>query len=237
MGRRLLRSAAAKSLALALPEDATKVAESVDRVLAEALYWFPVRHHSPGVAKRVREAILTRRPKLIFLEAPEEAEHLVAHIVDGKTKPPIAIYSSFRDDHPRSFKAWSQAISRNIVRRHLGRRQHTSWQALPEGVGEPADRREGPQSCASLQEERASLTRAYNLLLVFYGAAFQELSERDRHALTLVEIEGKTYAEACEILGVGMSNMKMIMFRARKRIRARLDAALDHDPGVARKVG
>lgn len=145
--------------------------------------------------------------------------------------------SSFRDDHPRSFKAWAKAISRNIVRRCLGRRQVLSWQALPEGVGEPADRRVGPQVCASLEEERASLLQAYNLLLAFYGAAFAELSERDQRALTLIEIEGKSYAEGCEILGVGMSNMKMIMFRARKRIRARLDAALERGFEELRKVG
>ncbi|MCB9913765.1 MAG: sigma-70 family RNA polymerase sigma factor [Planctomycetes bacterium] len=145
--------------------------------------------------------------------------------------------SSFRDDHGSSFRAWSQAICRNLVRRHLGARRAPSWQALPEGVGEPADLRVGPAACASLQEERASLTRAHGLLLQFYAAAFEELSPRDREALTLVEVEGKSYAEACELLGVGMSNMKMIMFRARKRIRARLDDALAASLPAARLVG
>jgi Family of unknown function (DUF5682) len=67
-------------------------------VLAEELYWFPVRHHSPAVAKHLEAAILDRRPKLIFLEGPSECSELIPFIVDAKTKPPVAIYSSFRDD-------------------------------------------------------------------------------------------------------------------------------------------
>jgi hypothetical protein len=70
----------------------------VDVVLAEELYWFPVRHHSPAAAAFVTSAIATRRPKIVFIEGPVEANDLVKHIVDSKTKPPIAIYSSYRDD-------------------------------------------------------------------------------------------------------------------------------------------
>jgi RNA polymerase sigma-70 factor, ECF subfamily len=146
---------------------------------------------------------------------------------------------SFRDDHPRSFKAWAQAISRNIIRRHISKRARPSLQDLPDGVSEPADGRVGPQACASLCEQRESLLRAWSLLLLQYAAAYRELSPRDRRALELVEVENKSYAEACEVLGVGMSNMKMIMFRARKRIRARITAAMGahEDQREARLVG
>lgn len=70
-------------------------------VLDEALYWFPVRHHSPTVARYVEQAIRERRPKVIFLEAPTEVQHLLPHVVDGGTKPPVALYTSFRDDDNR----------------------------------------------------------------------------------------------------------------------------------------
>jgi DNA-directed RNA polymerase specialized sigma24 family protein len=46
-------------------------------------------------------------------------------------------------------------------------------------------------------------------------------------ALELVELEGLSYAEAGARLHVGISNMKMIMFRARRRLRAKIGAALD----------
>ena len=134
--------------------------------------------------------------------------------------------ASFRDEHSRSFKAWVQAICRNVVRRHLSGRVRPSTHGLPEGVAEPADHRDGPQACASIKEERASLTRAWSLLMMHYMAAWQELSPRDRQALELVEVEGLSYLEACERLRVGMSNMKMIMFRARRRIRARIAQAM-----------
>ena len=78
--------------------DADAVRARTDAVLGEALYWFPVRHHSPAVARHVEAAILARRPKVIFLEAPAEAGHLVPHLTDRQTRPPVAIYSSYRDD-------------------------------------------------------------------------------------------------------------------------------------------
>jgi len=78
--------------------DAATVRARVDAVLAEPLYWFPVRHHSPAVARHLESVILQRKPKVIFIEGPHEASDLIAHIVDTKTRPPVAIYSSYRDD-------------------------------------------------------------------------------------------------------------------------------------------
>lgn len=67
-------------------------------VLNEKLYWFPVRHHSPAVARYLKQAIKQRKPKILFIEGPHEATELIKFIVDPKTKPPVAIYSSYRDD-------------------------------------------------------------------------------------------------------------------------------------------
>jgi hypothetical protein len=69
-----------------------------EAVLTEDLYWFPVRHHSPAVAEHLEAAILQRRPKLVFLEAPHEANDLIPHLIDSRTHPPVAVYSSYRDD-------------------------------------------------------------------------------------------------------------------------------------------
>jgi hypothetical protein len=79
--------------------DSDAVRAQADAVLAEPLYWFPVRHHSPAVARHLEAVMLERRPKILFLEAPAEANDLVKYIVDGKSRPPIAIYSSYRDDN------------------------------------------------------------------------------------------------------------------------------------------
>ena len=78
--------------------DASAVEATAMQVLGEPLYWFPVRHHSPAAAHYLAEALRARRPKIIFIEGPAEATELVPHIQDNKTKPPVAIYSSYRDD-------------------------------------------------------------------------------------------------------------------------------------------
>src|SRR5690348_13292594 len=70
----------------------------VDAVLNEPLYWYPVRHHSPTIARHLAQCIRQRKPKVIFIEGPFEAQAMIEFIVDAKTKPPVAIYSSFRDD-------------------------------------------------------------------------------------------------------------------------------------------
>jgi len=79
----------------AAPKD---LVQRVEDVLAEELYWFPVRHHSATVARHLDAAIRQRKPKVVFIEGPSEANDLVPYIVDRKTTPPVAIYSSYRDD-------------------------------------------------------------------------------------------------------------------------------------------
>jgi RNA polymerase sigma factor (sigma-70 family) len=142
----------------------------------------------------------------------------------------------FRDEHARSFRSWASTICANVVRRHFGRRAGPSLQDFPGEWQEPADTRDGPVGLALCGEERRELTGAWQLLLLYYAAAWRELSPRDRLALHLVEVEGLSYAEACQRLKVGMSNMKMIMFRARKRIRARIGLAMEESPVVARRL-
>ncbi len=78
--------------------DPDALAERVDAVLRNAPYWFPVRHHSPTVARHLRAALQARKPKVVFIEGPSEANDLIRHVVDRKTEPPVAIYSSYRDD-------------------------------------------------------------------------------------------------------------------------------------------
>lgn len=78
--------------------DVEGIKTSVERILSERLYWFPVRHHSPTVARHLKDAIQQRKPKMLFIEGPAEANGLIEHIVDAATRPPVAIYSSYRDD-------------------------------------------------------------------------------------------------------------------------------------------
>jgi hypothetical protein len=94
----------------------------VDQVLDEDLYWYPVRHHSPAIAGQIADCIRRRRPKVVFIEGPFEAQEMIDYLVDPKTRPPVAIYSSFRDDAaapaterqgsgPPRYSAWYPLVS------------------------------------------------------------------------------------------------------------------------------
>src|ERR1700748_3496177 len=48
--------------------DPAEIAKRVDAVLAEPLYWFPVRHHSPTTARHLQAAIAAGKPKGVFIE-------------------------------------------------------------------------------------------------------------------------------------------------------------------------
>ncbi len=78
--------------------DVDALVASVDTILNEPLYWFPVRHHSPAIARHIAQAIRQRKPRIVFIEGPHEAQEMIEFLIDSKTRPPVAIYSSFRDD-------------------------------------------------------------------------------------------------------------------------------------------
>ncbi len=133
---------------------------------------------------------------------------------------------AFRDEHHGSFRVWVRTIAGNIVRRASARPGRLSFQELPEGLQEPADGKLGPIQRAESQEQEESLRAAWVLFLCLYKEAWEQLGERDQRTLHLVEVEGLSYQAAGEILEVGRSNMKMIVFRSRKRIARFMRAAM-----------
>jgi len=130
--------------------------------------------------------------------------------------------AGFRDEHARSFRVWTHTIATNLLRRACSRRERNAWQILPEGASEPSDPHGSPTDELVQREDRRSVLAAWMIVLVHYADAYAELSPRDRQALDLIEVQGLSYATACGRLCVGLSNMKMILFRARRRIRARI---------------
>jgi RNA polymerase sigma factor (sigma-70 family) len=134
----------------------------------------------------------------------------------------------FRDERASSFRVWSRRIATNVCRRAASRgiRPRPMLPELAEIQQDPADPRSGPGEDASSAEEAASLAQAWMILLALYASALRTLSPREQAALELVEVDERSYADAARILRVGRSNMKMIVFRARKRIRAEIGRRL-----------
>ena len=134
---------------------------------------------------------------------------------------------AFRDDHSGSFRVWVRTIAGNIVRRAATQRSRALFQELPEGAAEPVDKSSTPASQALASEQQEHLQQAWFLLLAHYAKAWEQLSPRDQETLHMVEVQGLSYAEAGKQLKVGRSNMKMIVFRARKRIARLIRQAMN----------
>ena len=64
--------------------------------------------------------------------------------------------------------------------------------------------------------------RAFGLVLHAYLLAFEQLSDRERYVLQMVEVRRMRYAGIAQILGMRPEALKMVVFRARKRINERL---------------
>ncbi|MDR2768475.1 MAG: DUF5682 family protein [Treponema sp.] len=63
--------------------------------------YFPVRHHSPACSLHLAETIRRYDPRLILVEGPADACHLIPLVTDQATVPPFCIYYSFDDREGR----------------------------------------------------------------------------------------------------------------------------------------
>jgi len=132
-------------------------------------------------------------------------------------------YSSSFKEQSGGFRGWCLTIARNVISRKA--REHLKRSMLPLAEScDPADSSAGPRELSISQEEATALRRAWRTYLLAYAAAYRELKPRDQEALRLVEVEGLQYRDAALRLGVGLSNMKMILLRARRRIWRRMGA-------------
>ena len=88
-------------------------------------------------------------------------------------------------------------------------------------------RRDGRRTRLAAEAESASLVNtAYLLYLNLYLLHFQRLSPKEQHALTLVEIEGGSYRDAAARLGIRLENLKMVIFRGRRKIFRGMEISL-----------
>jgi RNA polymerase sigma-70 factor (ECF subfamily) len=131
---------------------------------------------------------------------------------------------AFREEHDGSFRVWVRTIAGNAVRRSCA--NHSRSSGREQDLVEIADRSRGPDEAIESAEQLRRLRGAWILFLCHYARAWSELSPRDRRTLHLVEVEGLSYEEVGRILDVGRSNLKMIVFRSRRRIARRMRTAM-----------
>lgn len=126
----------------------------------------------------------------------------------------------FLADRADAFRGWGHRIARNTLLKFLkGQNRLARFQAIDDETVQPEDlRARRPDRVASDSESAKVVDRAYLLYLQLYLMHFSRLSEKERRALTMVEVDGSSYRDAAESLGIRLENLKMVIFRGRRKI-------------------
>jgi RNA polymerase sigma-70 factor (ECF subfamily) len=138
-----------------------------------------------------------------------------------------------RDD---AFRVWSATIVRNTVLKHLrslskSGRGEVAFEEVPEPSGASGTE---PLRGAIENESEAECSRVYLTYLFLYLHFYRMLSEREQRAIQLVEVEGLSYREAARELGIKLENLKMVVFRARRKIHRSMRRVFDGLPADLR---
>jgi RNA polymerase sigma factor (sigma-70 family) len=126
----------------------------------------------------------------------------------------------FNAEREDAFRVWSAMIVRNTVLKHLRSQGRSGRMEIPfEDLGDqPEPEMRNPLAGAMDQESERECGRVYLTYLHLYLKFYSMLSARERSAIHLVEVEESSYRDAAEQLGIKLENLKMVIFRARRKI-------------------
>ncbi len=135
----------------------------------------------------------------------------------------------FNAEREDAFRVWSAMIVRNTVLKHLrtlgkGGRTEVPFEDLSD---HPETVAVNPLNGVIESESRNECIRAYLTYLQLYLRFYGMLSERERRALFFVEVEDRSYRDAALELGIKLENLKMVIFRARKKIHRSMRRVFD----------
>ncbi len=145
-------------------------------------------------------------------------------------------FNSARED---AFRVWSAMIVRNTVLKHLrtlsrGGRKEVCFDDVPD---QPSPNAASPLNGAIESESRDECMQVYLTYLQLYLQFYGMLSSREQLALKLVEVDNCSYREASANLGIKLENLKMVVFRARRKIHRSMKRVFEgrsHDCRPAR---
>jgi RNA polymerase sigma-70 factor (ECF subfamily) len=122
-------------------------------------------------------------------------------------------------DGRSSFYTWIFRIAANTAmdwRKRESRRRHAPLPVGPEGEDAAPSSDAGPQSAAMRRE-----------LAVKIDAAIEALPDKYHEILVLREVEGLSYEEISQRLGMSKGTVESRLFRARERLRQRLSSWME----------
>jgi len=119
-------------------------------------------------------------------------------------------YRAFKGGtHPEKPHSWLIAIAHNVCRQRFRQAQRRPREvAFDEGIGEAETVEPSTPSAEDLRR------------------ALSELPQNQRAALVMRELEGSSYAEIAGVLGVSVSALETLLFRARRSLREQLEERL-----------
>lgn len=153
----------------------------------------------------------------------------------------------FDPTKPAAFRNWTHSIVRNTALKYSRRAQRNHVVSLGGGsereddtaLLEPADE----HACTPLEEAQQheadhELVGAWLLYLHFYLDAYARLTPAEKRALFLVEVKGLAYKDAAAKLDLRVENLKMRIFRARRKVFTIMQRRFESDAeaGAAAKA-
>jgi len=127
-----------------------------------------------------------------------------------------------------SFRNWGHRIVRNTMLKFFkAETRQQRFTPLDEDVGQRADPHDrSPYRCALDAESAKLVDFAYLVYLNLYLVHFKRLSAKEQRALRMVEVDGASYKETAASLGIRLENLKMVIFRGRRKILRGLQKSL-----------
>lgn len=179
-------------------------------------------------------ALLFELNRAAFLHAIHCSLRRVHHHIDEQDVLQEVFLNIYRYPHrfladkADAFRGWGHRIARNTLLKFLkGHARLARFREIDETVVQPEDlRMRRPDRAASDAESAVVVNRAYVLYLQLYLLHFGRLSAKERLALTMVEVDGISYRDAAAALGIRLENLKMVIFRGRRKIFRGMEGSL-----------
>ncbi|MEC8652592.1 MAG: RNA polymerase sigma factor [Planctomycetota bacterium] len=134
----------------------------------------------------------------------------------------------FQADRADAFRGWGHRIARNTLIKFLkGQTRLSCFTPIDDEHVQPEDEHAlRPDRAASRAERAETVNQAFVLYLQLYLVHFEQLSSKERRALTMVEVEGRSYRDTAAALEIRLENLKMVIFRGRRKIYRGMEASL-----------
>jgi len=166
---------------------------------------FGIRHHGPGSARSLREALRAQNPDVVLIEGPPDANDLIALAADAQMSPPVAlliylpnepkraVYYPFAEFSPE-WQAIQHGLARNVPVRFIDLPQSHQF-ALYNGdepsfppeirqdplrwIAEASGYSDSERWWEHMIEQRRDSTESFNAIIELMSALREEVAKLD----------------------------------------------------------